>query len=102
MTKKGENTKDIQKNYVFKLYRYMVLPEKISKGKFYLISALAHMGKDAAEIKKLIGGTEASIKKFIQHFEEGKGQDPDKWFGKKMSDPECCSAYASLMNLIKL
>jgi len=61
----------------------MAEPSKISKGRFYMISALAHMGKDSSEIKKIIGGTEVSIKKYIAHFEEGKGQDSDKWFGKK-------------------
>eukprot|EP01114_Cavostelium_apophysatum_P010418 TRINITY_DN2408_c0_g1_i1.p2 TRINITY_DN2408_c0_g1~~TRINITY_DN2408_c0_g1_i1.p2 ORF type:complete len:176 (+),score=60.51 TRINITY_DN2408_c0_g1_i1:605-1132(+) len=101
MTKKGVDS-ELQKNYVFKLYRYFCEPKQVKKGRHYMISALLHMGKSRKEILGIIGGTAASIDKYATAYESGVGSDANKYVGKKMEEVDVCTAYSALSHLIKL
>jgi hypothetical protein len=96
MNKTGEKAKE-QKSFVFKGYRYLTQPTKVSKGKHYMTIALYHQGKTESEIVTMIGSKKDSVSKWVRLYNKGK-EDKKSLEGKKLTDDEICTAYGAVMN----
>eukprot|EP01022_Parablepharisma_sp_SALTPOND_P028905 TRINITY_DN71_c0_g1_i2.p1 TRINITY_DN71_c0_g1~~TRINITY_DN71_c0_g1_i2.p1 ORF type:complete len:1405 (+),score=173.34 TRINITY_DN71_c0_g1_i2:13186-17400(+) len=58
--------------YLNKLYRYVVLPAKVKKGKDTLIKAMLEEGIDKREVQRLTGSTLATVDKVIAEAKKGE------------------------------
>jgi hypothetical protein len=109
---------ELQQKYLFKLYRFATLPNKIPKGRHYFQVAQHHLGKKKEEIIKSVGGekrnfalnffesltpagTSASLENVIKGYESGVGIDPDTFISKKLSDQDVCKLFGALRKYIK-
>eukprot|EP01117_Protostelium_nocturnum_P006451 TRINITY_DN2324_c1_g2_i2.p1 TRINITY_DN2324_c1_g2~~TRINITY_DN2324_c1_g2_i2.p1 ORF type:complete len:344 (+),score=124.45 TRINITY_DN2324_c1_g2_i2:1176-2207(+) len=91
---------ELQKEFVFKHYRYFCEPKMIFKGQFYMVAAFANKGMSKGDIGKILNTKAATIEKYIQLVEQGKKMDSSKFVGTKMSDDEVCKAYGSLHSFL--
>jgi len=88
----------LQQQFIFKYYRFFILPKKMVKGRHLFISGLHHLGKSKADIKNITGATTAAVDKFVQAYEEGKQKKKvEDYFGQKLeSDDDICRCFGTL------
>jgi hypothetical protein len=78
------------------LYRFITLPDRLSKGRLQTILALHQLGCSETEIRQRSGATLRRIRSAIQEFEQGKEEtDFSPWFGRALSAAD----YARVLGL---
>jgi hypothetical protein len=86
--------------YILQPYRYLTEPQKISKGKPYLILALHARGASCAEIHSTTGSSKQSIQKYIADFEAGQQeQDFSLYSGIDLDTQKLCQLYGTWYKL---
>lgn len=83
---------EVQKDYCFGLYRFLVRPNLIKKGRHLLVCAMHASGIASHEIVRTLGSTTASVTGFIQSFERGKSAALTNYKGARLSDQDLCEA----------
>lgn len=82
--------------YILRPYRFLSEPNRIKKGKTYLVLALHAQGKSAAEISQLTGSPGRSVQKYIEDFEAGKSEaDFGRYFGIDLSTGDLCRLHGT-------
>jgi len=71
--------KEGKEAYIGKHYRYMIDANAIKKGKHLTIVALHKQGKTAAEITEIAKSPAATVKKYCDAYDGGKGKDWRKY-----------------------
>jgi len=80
--------------YIMKDYRFMCHPRKVKKGRVNLVLGLCGAGKSAKEIQEISGCTGASVKKYLELFNEGKKlKKVEEFEGKALSNDDLCKLY---------
>lgn len=98
LTLKKENALPRWK-YIARNYRFLTEPARIKKGKFHMVLGLHQQGKTSAEISKLTGSKESSVKGYVERFEAGKQKEP-KTFGAELGTDELCELFGACQKYI--
>ena len=82
--------------YILQPYRYLIEPEKVTKGKPYIIISMYGQGLSIEEIKQNTGSPTSSIERYINDFEAGKQEeDFSLYFGKNLNTKELCKLHGT-------
>eukprot|EP01117_Protostelium_nocturnum_P012640 TRINITY_DN4650_c0_g4_i1.p1 TRINITY_DN4650_c0_g4~~TRINITY_DN4650_c0_g4_i1.p1 ORF type:complete len:330 (+),score=123.76 TRINITY_DN4650_c0_g4_i1:127-1116(+) len=87
---------ELQKEFVFKNYRYLITPKDVPKGAFYVVVALDWRGTSKEDIAKIVKTKASTIDNYTKLRQKGVALGPDAFVGKKMTDANVCEAYGSL------
>jgi 3-methyladenine DNA glycosylase Mpg len=85
--------------YIARNYRFITEPSRIKKGKFHMALGLHQQGKTIAEIAKLTGSKESSVRGYIETYETGKAKEPST-FGAELGTDELCSLFGACQKYI--
>src|SRR5262249_18636471 len=81
--------------YLLRSYRFLTEPSRTAKGKIYLVLALHQEGKSVEEIQDLTGCPPATVRRYIDHFAEGKKEkDLSVFGGIDLGPKELCRLHA--------
>ncbi|MEM9539767.1 MAG: hypothetical protein AAGA60_09675 [Cyanobacteria bacterium P01_E01_bin.42] len=81
--------------YLLRPYRYLIAPQKISKGKIYLILALHFQGWSQAEIQQLTKCPQSKLQQYFQACDRGKKSlDMTPYYGKTLTALDLCQLHA--------
>ena len=68
--------------YLGRPYRFLVEPERVTKGRVQLFIGLYREGRDAAGIAAITGASGGAVARAIAGFEAGRGRDPAGYRGE--------------------
>ena len=81
-------------SYLLRSYRFLTEPLRTAKGKIYLVLALHQQGKSVEEIQDLTGCPPATVRRYIEHFTEGKKEtDLSAFGGVELGPKELCRLH---------
>ena len=82
-------------DFILKDYRYLIIPEQMTKGKPYLILALYREGKTAEQITDITQTKISTTKRYIELYENNK--NPAGFFsGKTLNTELMCEIYSAI------
>jgi len=81
-------------DYLMRDYRYLNIPEQMSKGKPYIILSLHRQGKSAQEICDLTRTKVPVIKRYVELYENNK-HAPQHFTGMTLNTDAMCEIYAA-------
>jgi len=84
--------------FLLSSYRHHSLVSSMSKGKHHMILALHQQGKSSKEISTIMGGSQGTIEKYVEHFKKGGkgGKKLTSYFTKKtLSTEEFSGLYGA-------
>ncbi len=84
--------------FVAKPYRYLTFPERIPKGRDYLIAQLFAERMPAAQIAERLGCKPTVIARVLENYENGKGTNPAKFSGKALTANDVCAMLGALLS----
>ncbi|MBP0017269.1 MAG: hypothetical protein J7647_06880 [Cyanobacteria bacterium SBLK] len=80
--------------YLLQPYRYLTAPQKISKGKIYLVLALHRQGRSLDEIQQLTKYPKIKLQQYFQACARGReGIDITPYYGKTLTALDICQLY---------
>lgn len=80
--------------YLMRDYRYLNIPEQMSKGKPYIILALHRAGKSSQEISDITKTKAPVVKRYVELY-EGNKHAPEYFLGKTLNTEAMCEIYAA-------
>lgn len=82
-------------SYLARSYRFLTEPARIKKGRPNLVIALHMEGRGVDEIASITEVSVSNVRKYIDSFERGKGQDPAK-YKQDLSTDALCELFGAL------
>ncbi len=82
-------------SYLARNYRFLTEPARIKKGRPNLVIGMYGEGRSVHEISELTEVSVSNVKKYVEAFEQGKGQDPAK-YSKDLSTDGLCELLGAL------
>lgn len=91
--KRSRGNKEMQR-YLLKPYRYLIEPQRIAKGKLFLVLALHAQGRCADEVRTITGCGRTTVERYLAEFRTGQEQ-PDfaPFLGKDLTPADLCRLH---------
>jgi len=89
-----QNTKE-RVDFLLRDYRYLIIPEQMTKGKPYLLLSLYREGKTAEEITDIVKTKISVTRKYIELYENNKHPVAD-FVNKNLDTDHMCEVFAAI------
>eukprot|EP01137_Pigoraptor_chileana_P025635 Opistho-2@95390 len=81
--------------YIMRPYRFLIMPDRLKKGKQHLMLQMHVAGASAGDVKTTCGVAQPVYARTIALFEEGKTMPFDSFIAKNLSPDDFCRMYGA-------
>jgi hypothetical protein len=93
--KKATDNLERRKQYILMPYRYLVTPERITKGRNYIVCAMLADGRSVAEVSKLSGVAAHVVSGYVEAFKQGEKKSVEEFKEMELKPTDICALYGA-------